>query len=307
MRIIFAGTPEPSVPSLRALVASGHEVVAVVSRPDAPSGRGRRLVASPVAEAAREMGLTVLTPPSLRDAAVQQRLADLRAEAAAVVAYGGMVPAALLARHPWVNLHFSLLPRWRGAAPVQRAVLAGDTETGACAFLLEETLDTGPVLATLRRPIGPRETAGEVLDALAAAGASLLVDALDALADGTAVPVPQREEGVTLAPRVSTAEARVPWTEPADVVDRHVRAFTPAPGAWGLLTTGQRMKVGPVLPTAAAPLPAGVALVTADGVLVGTGTRPVLLQSVSPAGRPWMDAAAWARGVRRAIGFEVGP
>jgi len=303
VRIIFAGTPEPALPSLRALLASTHEVVAVVTRPDAPSGRGRRLVASPVAAVAADAGLAVLKPVSLREAVTD--IAALRADAAVVVAYGGMVPRDLLALHPWINLHFSLLPRWRGAAPVQRAILAGDTMTGACAFLLEETLDTGPILASCTRPIGERETAGEVLGALAESGARLLLTALDALAAGVP-PTPQPREGVTLAPRVTTAEARVPWSGPADVVDRHVRAFTPTPGAWGVLTDGTRMKVAPVVPEIGPPLPPGVIDTSGGAVRVGTGTAPVRLTAVSPAGRPWMDAAAWARGLRHAPHFEVG-
>ncbi len=304
MRIIFAGTPEPAVPSLRALLASRHEVVAVVTRPDAPAGRGRRLESSPVARVAREHGFTPLTPPTLRDEAIQRELAAVRADAAAVVAYGGMVPRPLLERHPWVNLHFSLLPRWRGAAPVQRAILAGDRETGACAFLLEESLDSGPLLGCLHRPIGDRETSGDVLDALATDGAALLVAALDAIADGTASPIHQPAEGVTHAPRVTTAEARVPWAAPAEVVDRHVRAFTPVPGAWGVLSTGTRLKVGPVVPSDRTPLAPGVVGVD-DDVVVGTGSRPVRLTTVSPAGRPWMDARAWARGLRTDVLFEV--
>ncbi len=305
MRIIFAGTPDAAVPSLRALAASRHDVVAVLTRPDAPSGRGRRMVASPVARFALAAGLPVLTPRTLRDEAVQREIADLRADAGAVVAYGGMVPRPLLDLHPWLNLHFSLLPRWRGAAPVQRAVLAGDAVTGACAFLLEETLDTGAVLNSLSRPIGPRETSGDVLGALADSGAALLVAALDALADGTAQPRPQDEEGVTLAPRLTTAEARVPWEATADAVDRHIRAFTPAPGAWGVLTTGQRMKIGAVVATDGKPLQPGEVALVDGAVLVGTGSAPVMLRQVAPAGRAWMEAPAWARGVREQVRFEV--
>lgn len=300
MRLIFAGTPATATPSLDALLGSRHEVVAVLTRADAPRGRGRRLEESPVSRLAREAGLPVLKPATLRDPAVQDEILALRADAAAVVAYGMIVPPPLLTRHPWVNLHFSLLPRWRGAAPVQRAVLAGDVETGACAFLLEEGLDTGPVLASLRRPIGPRETAEAVLDDLARTGAPLLVEAFDALEDGSATPVPQPDDGVTLAPRLTTAEARVRWAAGPDAVDRHVRAFHPT--AWSSLSTGQRVKIGPVEP-ADAVLPVGEVVIS-DVVLVGTGDGSVRLGSLAPAGKAWMEAAAWARGLRGSVRFE---
>lgn len=300
MRLIFAGTPDTAVPSLEALTASRHEVAAVLTRADAPRGRGRRLEESPVSRHAREAGLPVLKPRTLRDPATQELVAALDADAAAVVAYGLLVPPALLQRHPWVNLHFSLLPRWRGAAPVQRAVLAGDTVTGACAFLLEEGLDTGPVLSCVRRPIGPRETAEEVLGDLARTGADLLVAAFDALEDGSAVPHPQGDVGVTNAPRFTPAEARVRWAAGSRAVDRHVRAFHPA--AWSVLSSGQRVKVGPVEPTATV-LAAGEVTVAGE-VFVGTGDGAVRLSRLAPAGRAWMEAAAWARGLRGSVRFE---
>lgn len=304
MRILFAGTPAAAVPSLTALLASHHEVVAVLTRPDAPKGRGRQLVPSPVSVVARDHGVPVLTPASLRDPAAQREIVALGADAAAVVAYGAMVPRPLRDALPWVNLHFSLLPRWRGAAPVQRAILAGDTVTGACAFLLEEGLDTGPVFARLTRPIGADETAGEVLDDLARTGASLLVGVFDALAAGTARPVAQDDDGATHAPRLSTAEARIDWTAPAEQIDRHIRAFAPAPGAWSTLTEGQRVKFGPATPVEARLEPGELAMV--DGaVLVGSATTALRLGEVAPAGRAWMDAAAWLRGVRGTARFEV--
>ena len=300
MRLIFAGTPDTAVPALEALLASRHELVGVLTRADAPRGRGRRLEESPVSVRAAQEGLPVLKPHTLRDPGVQAQIAALGAEAAAVVAYGLLVPPPLLALYPWVNLHFSLLPRWRGAAPVQRAILAGDTETGACAFLLEEGLDTGPVLASLTRPIGPRETASEVLADLARTGADLLVGAFDALEDGSAVPLPQPATGVTLAPRLTTGEARVRWAASPDAVGRHVRAFHP--GAWSALVTGQRVKIGPIEPGDVA-LESGEVAVDGD-VLVGTGTGSVRLGTVAPAGKSWMEARAWARGLRGTVRFE---
>ncbi|MDO5496227.1 MAG: methionyl-tRNA formyltransferase, partial [bacterium] len=242
MRVLFAGTPAPAIPSLEALAASGHEVVGVLTRPDARKGRGRTLHPSEVAVAARELGLPVFTPRTLRDPEAQDLVRSLGAEAAAVVAYGQLVPRALLDLFPWVNLHFSLLPRWRGAAPVQRAIAAGDAVTGACAFLLEEGLDTGPVLGRIERSIGPEETSGDVLADLATTGAPVLVDALDALAHGTTSPQPQPEEGVTLAPKVTVEEARVDWAAPTREVVNTIRAFTPAPGAWTLQADGARLK-----------------------------------------------------------------
>lgn len=303
MRILFAGTPEPAVPSLHALLESEHEVVAVLTRPDARKGRGRTLHRSDVGAAADAAGIPVLTPRTLRDPEAQQEILAFGAEAAAVVAYGNLVPQPLLDAMPWVNLHFSLLPRWRGAAPVQRAIAAGDAETGAMTFLLEAGLDTGPVLGEIRRPILPTDTAGTLLEALAVDGAPLLVDAMTQLATGTAAPRPQPTEGITLAPKVEVAEARVDWTEPADVVDRRIRAVTPAPGAWSVLTDGSRIKIGPVA-AAEEDLAPGRIDFRKNAVLVGCGDGAVQLGQVAPAGKAMMDAAAWGRGVREHVDFE---
>ncbi|HZK05200.1 MAG TPA: methionyl-tRNA formyltransferase [Actinomycetaceae bacterium] len=305
MRLLFAGTPEPAVPSLEALLASGHEVVGVITRPDARKGRGRSLHRSEVGEAADHAGIPVLTPRTLRDPAAHAEITALGADAAAVVAYGNLIPPALLEAFPWVNLHFSLLPRWRGAAPVQRAIAAGDVETGACAFLLEEGLDTGPVLARMTRPIGDRETAGDVLGDLSVRGASLLVAAMDLLADGSARPEPQSDDGVTLAPKVEVAEARVDWAAPSTEIDRRVRAFTPEPGSWTRLTDGTRVKIGPLFPGESPGPPPGEMLVEKNRVLVGTGSGTVRLGDVAPAGKNWMDAAAWSRGLRGEFSFEI--
>lgn len=304
MRILFAGTPEPALPSLHALLESGHEVVAVLTRPDAPAGRGRALRPSPVAESARAAGIPVLTPATLRDPEVVAQLKGLGVDAAGVVAYGNLIPPDLLAAFPWVNLHFSLLPRWRGAAPVQRAIAAGDTVTGACAFLIEEGLDTGPIIESIEREIGPRETAGDVLDDLARAGAPRLVRALTSLGDGTAQLREQSHDGVTLAPKVAGAEARVDWTLPAAEIDRRIRAFTPAPGAFSELTDGARIKLGPVTPVADVQLAPGQIEVGKKRVLVGTGSLAVELGALAPAGKSWMDAAAWGRGQRETVAFD---
>jgi methionyl-tRNA formyltransferase len=309
MRLVFAGTPEVAVPSLDAIAVSGHELVAVVTRPDAPAGRGRQLVRSPVGQWADAHGVPVLTPARPREPDFLDRLRDLEPDCVPVVAYGALVPPAALAipAHGWVNLHFSLLPAWRGAAPVQHAVLHGDELTGASVFLLEEGLDTGPVYGTLTTPIRPVDTSGGLLDRLAQAGARLLVDVLDGIAAGVAEPVPQPAEGVTLAPKLTVEDVRVRWTDPAFAVDRRIRAGTPAPGAWTTLR-GERLKLGPVTVLADVPVPLAPGEVATGraGVLVGTGTGPVRLGEVRPAGRKAMPADSWARGVRLTAGERLG-
>ncbi|WP_243737763.1 methionyl-tRNA formyltransferase [Blastococcus xanthinilyticus] len=308
LKLLFAGTPAPAVPSLDALLASDHEVVAVLTRPDARSGRGRKVSRSPVAERADAAGVPVLQPRSPREPEFLEQLAALDVDCAPVVAYGALVPQAALdlPRHGWVNLHFSVLPAWRGAAPVQHAIMAGDELTGASTFLLEAGLDTGPVFGTLTEAIGPRDTAGDLLDRLAVSGAGLLVATLDGIAAGALDPRPQPSDGVSLAPKVETADARVDWALPAHVVDRRVRGVTPAPGAW---TTwrGDRLRLGPVepLPTSLG-LAAGELSVGPSGVLVGTGRGAVRLGDVQPAGKRMFPAADWARGARLAPGERVG-
>lgn len=309
MRLIFAGTPEPALPSLRALLDSQHEVVAVLTRPDAPRGRGRTLHPSPVAEVARAEGIETLTPRSLREEGVAERIAALAPEAAPVVAYGGLVPPGLLdvPRHGWANLHFSLLPAWRGAAPVQHALIAGEQVTGASVFRLEEGLDTGPVYGTVTEAVRPRDTAGDLLERLAASGAALLVSVLDALEAGAADPRPQPAEGVSHAPKLGRDDARVRWTDPALAVDRRIRGCTPAPGAWTTLADGTRLRLGPVLAREdVGGLAAGELRPGRREVLVGTGSCAVALGQVAPAGRSWMPAEAWARGARLAEGTVLG-
>jgi len=282
------------LPSLAALLDSGHEVAAVVTRPDAPAGRGRVLRASPVKELASAAGVEVLTPRSPREDPFLDRLRSLAPDCCPVVAYGALVPRAALdvPVHGWVNLHFSLLPAWRGAAPVQHALLAGDELTGASTFLLEEGLDTGPVLGVLTEQVRPGDTAGDLLDRLATAGAGLLVATLDGLEAGDLQAVPQPAEGVSLAPKLTVDDARIDWNAPALRVDRVVRACTPAPGAWTTLR-GRRVKLGPVQVTGER-LPAG----SLHGELVGTGTTAVRLSTVRPEGKGERAAADWLRGLR---------
>jgi methionyl-tRNA formyltransferase len=298
LRLVFAGTPAPAVPSLDAVLGSRHEVVAVVTRPDAPAGRGRTLRPSPVRRRAEEAGLPVLTPATPRDPAFLDRLRALAPDCCPVVAYGGLVPPAALAVPPqgWVNLHFSLLPAWRGAAPVQHALLHGDEVTGATTFRLEEGLDTGPVFGVTTEQVRAHDTAGDLLDRLAVAGAGLLVATLDGIESGELAAVPQPADGVSLAPKLTPQDARVDWQRPALHVDRLVRACTPAPGAWTTFR-GKRVKLGPVLPTEQVLAPGEV-----HDVLVGTGTTAVRLGEVRPEGKGAMAAEDWLRGVRPASG-----
>lgn len=300
MRLLFAGTPEPAVPSLQALLGSRHDVVAVLTRADAPAGRGRRLVPSPVRAAAEAAGVPVMTDVP-RGEAFLDVLRGLDVDAAPVVAYGHLLRPDVLAvpRLGWVNLHFSVLPAWRGAAPVQHAVMAGDEVTGATTFLLDEGMDTGPVLGTTTETIRPRDTAGDLLDRLSRSGADLLVATLDALEDGTLRPQPQAADGVTIAPKLTTADARVDWSTPALAVDRRVRGCTPAPGAWTSLPDSTRLGLGPVRPRPdVADLAPGHVLAGKKDVLVGTATHAVQLGEVQPPGKRPMPAADWARGAR---------
>jgi methionyl-tRNA formyltransferase len=308
VRLVFAGTPAVARPALSAIDRSAHDLVAVVTRPDAPAGRGRQVVRSPVAQWAAERDIEILTPARPREPQFLNRLRELAPDCVPVVAYGALVPPAALEipRHGWINLHFSLLPAWRGAAPVQHAVLHGDELTGASVFALEEGLDTGPVYGTLTEPIRPRDTAGDLLDRLSEAGAELLVRVLDEIAAGRAVAVPQPHEGVSLAPKLTVADAGVRWGDPAFAVDRRIRACTPAPGAWTLFR-GERLKLGPVAVAAGgAGLPAGQLRVERGRVLVGTATEAVALGTVQPSGRKPMAAVDWARGVRPTPGERLG-
>lgn len=302
MRVVFAGTPEVAVPALEALLASRHEVVAVLTRPDAPVGRHRTPTPSPVKAAAQAAGVPVIEADRV-DARVRAELEALAPDLAVLVAYGALVPAEALAVpvHGWVNLHFSLLPDWRGAAPVQHAIIAGDTETGACVIQLETGLDTGPVYARQAEPIGPEDTAGELLDRLSRSGAALLARVVDDIGRGSARAVAQ--SGPTrYAHKLTSEGTRVDWDAPAEAVDRAVRGATPAPGAW-TTWSGARFKLGPVVPRPAVDgLAPGHIAVAGDEVLVGTGAGAVALGLVRPAGRREMPARDWARGQHDELG-----
>lgn len=298
MRLVFAGTPAAALPSLDAIAASSHELLAVITRPDAPAGRGRGVRRSPVGEWADARGIDVRTPARPSDPDFLAWLRDVAPDCCPVVAYGALVPPAALEipAHGWVNLHFSVLPAWRGAAPVQHSILNGDEITGATTFELEAGLDTGPVYGVVTTEIGPTETAGELMSRLADSGAGLLVATLDGIATGELSPLPQPNEGVSLAPKLTVADARVDWTHPALRIDRLIRACTPAPGAWTTLRE-RRVKLGPVVVLDEHRDP-GTTAVGGDRVVVGTGGGAVVLGTAQPEGRAAMDASAWVRGLR---------
>ena len=302
MRLVFAGTPEPALPALRQLVDSPrHDVVAVLTRPDAASGRRGKPEPSPVAREALDRGIPVLRPSRPNSAEFVAELSELAPECCPVVAYGALLGDGLLAvpPHGWINLHFSLLPAWRGAAPVQAAIAAGDAITGATTFEIEPSLDSGPVYGVVTETIRPTDTAGDLLARLAVSGAALLSTTLDGVADGTLTPRPQPADGISVAPKISVEQARVRWDVPAQVVERRIRAVTPNPGAWTLIGD-MRVKLGPVHLDGIAPepLPPGLIHVDRTSVWIGTGSEPVRLGQIQPPGKKLMNAVDWARGAR---------
>ncbi|WP_293310271.1 methionyl-tRNA formyltransferase [Mycolicibacterium sp.] len=308
MRIVFAGTPAPALPSLQRLIDSPrHEVIAVLTRPDAAAGRRGKPAPSRVAQLALDAGIPVLRPSRPNSAEFVEELRALAPECCAVVAYGALLSRELLAvpEHGWVNLHFSLLPAWRGAAPVQAAIAAGDAVTGATTFQIEPALDSGPVYGVLTEVIRPTDTAGDLLDRLADAGAALLEATMDGIADGALDAVAQPAEGISLAPKITVEGARVRWELPAQVVERRIRAVTPGPGAWTMIGD-MRVKLGPVtVDDEGESLPPGVLQAGRSSVRVGTGSEPVLLGLVQPPGKKPMAAADWARGARLEDGVQA--
>jgi methionyl-tRNA formyltransferase len=301
-RIVYAGTPEFAVPALAALIESGRAPVAVYTQPDRPAGRGRKLTASPVKQLAQAAGIPVLQPPSLRPAEARAELAALAPELLIVAAYGLILPRSVLAIPPLggLNIHASLLPRWRGAAPIQRAILAGDAQTGVCLMRMEPGLDTGPVFACERLALGPEATAASVHDQLAAMGARLLLQRLDAIIDGSLTPMPQSEEDVLYALKIDKGEAWIDWTESAAAIDRRVRAFNPWPVAQTRF--GDRIlrihaaRALPGEPGAGGAPPGGIVASRPDGVDVATGAGILRLLVVQMPGRRPIPAGAWAHG-----------
>jgi len=301
VRLVFAGTPEPALPSLRRLIESPrHDVIAVLTRPDAASGRRGKPAPSPVARLALDHDIPLLRPSRPNSDEFIAELADLAPQACAVVAYGALLSERLLAvpEDGWVNLHFSLLPAWRGAAPVQAAIAAGDSVTGATTFQIEPALDSGPVYGVVTETVHPTDTAGDLLERLSISGAALLETTLDGIGDRTLAPVPQPAEGITIAPKITVDAARVRWELPAHVVDRRIRAVTPNPGAWTMI--GElRVKLGPVtVADNSNGLAPGALRADREGVHIGTGSTPVLLGTIQPPGKKPMNASDWARGAR---------
>ncbi len=322
LRIVFAGTPEFARVALARLISEPRfRPIAVYTQPDRPAGRGMKLTASPVKQLALSHGIPVRQPERLRDAAEQQALAALAPDVMVVAAYGLILPEAVLAipRHGCLNIHASLLPRWRGAAPIHRAILAGDAETGVCIMQMEAGLDTGPVLAEARTPIGPEDTTGRLHDRLAALGADTLIEVLEAIAGGTPPPPrPQPAEGVIYAQKITPEEARIDWSQPAEAIERMTRAFDPAPGAW---TTwrGEKLKIWRAVVDGGCPhpdpLPRGEGVVASpgsvqalgpEGVTVATGAGRLRLTEVQRPGGRRMAAAAWLAGGGPAVGEVLG-
>jgi methionyl-tRNA formyltransferase len=300
VRIVFAGTPEPALPSLRRLIESPrHEVIAAITRPDAAAGRRGKPSPSPVAQLALDHDIPLLRPERPNDDQFVAELLDLSPDCCAVVAYGALLRDGLLGVPPlgWINLHFSLLPAWRGAAPVQAAIAAGDGVSGATTFRIERGLDSGPVFGVVTETVRPTDTAGDLLDRLSISGAALLDTTMDGIADGTLQAVPQPADGVTVAPKISVESARIRWDLPAHVVERRIRSVTPNPGAWTMIGD-LRVKLGPVILTGRESLQPGVIHVDRDGVHVGTASQPVRLDRIQPPGKKPMAAADWARGAR---------
>jgi methionyl-tRNA formyltransferase len=308
LRIIFMGTPDFAVPALRAIFDAGHEVAAVYTQPPRAAGRGLNERKSPVQVLAEQTGLPVLTPPSLKGKGEEERLLALYADVAVVVAYGLILPRPILdgTRHGAINLHASLLPRWRGAAPINRAIMAGDAETGVSIMRLAEGLDTGPVCLRQRVAIGPDQTAGELHDALAAKGAALMVEALAALGRGALDCQPQPDQGVTHAHKLDSAETRMGWSRPARDVHNLIRGLSPFPGAWFEVDLNGKTERIRALRSTLATGSAAPGTVLDDCLTIACGEGAVRLTEVQRAGRKPMPAEEFLRGAKLRVGMRLG-
>lgn len=307
MKLIFMGTPDFSVPTLRALHAQGHDILAVYTQPPRPAGRGKREQKSAIHRVADELGLPVRTPKSLKDPAAQDSLFTLGADCAVVVAYGQILPQTVLDAPPLgcVNIHASLLPRWRGAAPIHRAIMAGDTETGVCIMQMDAGLDTGPVLQSAALPIPARATTLDVHDQLAELGASIIGPALQGLEAGTLKPVPQPVEGVSYAKKIDKAEARIDWTNSADHIDRQVRGLYPFPGAWTTIE-GQRVKILSGTPVQGPAVAAKAGCTETDTLLVACGGGAFQIETAQRAGKSVTTREDFLRGFSVPKGTVLG-
>jgi methionyl-tRNA formyltransferase len=305
LRLIFMGSPEFALPTLAALIEAGHDIVCVYSQPPKPAGRGKALRATPVHSFAEKHGIEVRTPSSLKSEDEKAAFAALKADAAIVVAYGLILPQSVLdaTRLGCFNLHGSLLPRWRGAAPMQRAIEAGDGETGVQVMAMEAGLDTGGVYATATTPLGPSDTMGTVHDRLSNLGAALMVASLPRIADGTLACIPQAINGITYATKIDRAETRINWTASADIIDRRVRAFSPFPGAWCILPDGARAKV---LLTQVEDCSGAAGSTLDGGLLIACGKKAVRLLRLQREGKGVMSAQDFLRGTAVPIGAVFG-
>lgn len=297
MRILFAGTPKNAVPTLQALINSEHEIVGVLTRPPAPSGRGRKLVESEVSITAKENNIPVFTPKTLKDPQTQTELKNIGFDLAVVVAYGNLIPKEVLEipAHGWINLHFSILPRWRGAAPIQYAVMNSDSQTGACVFQLEEGLDTGPVYKQITTTI-EKKTSSDLLTELGQNGSEIVLESIKMIQNGQK-PTPQDEEGVTLAPKIPSNTGEIDFTKSAAEIEALIRAVTEQPGAYSFVDE-KRIKIAPVEIVEENDLQPGELKITKKEVFVGTATQNLLLTKVAPSGKSWMNASDWGRGLR---------
>jgi methionyl-tRNA formyltransferase len=304
LNVVFMGTPAFSVPVIDALVNAGHRIVAVYSQPPRPAGRGMELTKSPVHARAESLGLEVRTPRTLKDAAEQQVFADLKADVAVVVAYGLMLPKAVLdaPKHGCLNLHGSLLPRWRGAAPIERAVMAGDQETGVEVMHMAEGLDTGPVALTARVAIGPDETSGHLRERLSVLGADLMAEALTQLEAGTLPSISQSDEGVLYAAKIQKAETRIDWSKPAADVHNHIRGLSPAPGAWCEMPIGSKLERVKILATTLAEGSGQPGEVLDGALTIACGSGAIRLVTLQKAGGKPVDTTAFTRGTALAVG-----
>jgi methionyl-tRNA formyltransferase len=301
LKFVFAGTPEAALPTLTNLISSQHEILAVITQPPAKSGRGRDVRRSPVHELALSHGIEVLHPASVRD--LDSVLRALKPDVIPVVAYGQLIPETMLGipEHGWINLHFSLLPQWRGAAPVQYSIWHGDSITGATTFRIDKGMDTGPILGQVTHAIDPRDTSGVLLDSLAGSGSLLLRQTLDALESGVIRAIPQQHDLATYAPKISKADSRIEWRSPAIEIDRRIRAMTPTPGAWTMIDNGEdgsTISIAPVLVDRDVVLEPGVISWVDKRVFVGSATYALELSQVKPAGKKFMEATDWLRGLR---------
>ena len=303
MRIAFAGTPSVAIPTLNSLLNSEHEVVCVITQPPAPQGRSKTLVPSAVAEFAKSKNLSIFEPVSINTQESLDRLKSLNADIAVVVAYGQLLKPQTLEvfPHGWINAHFSLLPAWRGAAPVQAAIIHGDELTGVTTFQLESGMDTGPIFGQVTTEIKSDETAGQLLERLSNLGADLVLKTLEAISTGTSIPVTQSESEVSYAPKLLPKDGQINWAHPALAISRHIRGFTPNPGAWTVLDDN-RIEVATVEICDHTELSPGALRIEKNDVYVGTGSTDVKLTDVKPAGKGWMQASAWARGLRNSNG-----